>query len=690
MSRLLAIYLFLIFPVFFLLRPFQNEQQHPSRAIPDSFDILHYTINLTIPDISSGKIIGVTDIQIKSLKDSLNRITLQLKSLKTDSVWIDEEPVSRYKAEGEHIFIYPDDPLSNGTTSVITVFYHGSPIRDPSWGGVYFTPVSAFTMGVCMSFTPPSGGRLWYPCIDDFREKASYDYFITISDTLEVACPGLPEEVIPTRDHMHTVHWSMDLPISSYLSSFAVSDYHIFIDTLNGISGQIPAYYFIPAPKDNASVKTFSNVSEYLKVFERLFGPYIWPKIGYVGVPFPGGAMEHATCIFIPNRIIDGSIHGEDLLVHEFAHSWFGNLVTCSTPQDMWLNEGFASYAVALYKEQTDGVKAYQDYIRHLHRRVLLQTHLADQGYYPVSGVPPEHTYGSTVYDKGADMIHNLRNFLGDNYFFESLRIYLKTFAFGNASTQNLEKIISGISHKQVNDFFNTWIYTPGFPHFTANLDSIEPHHNNYLAYLTLSQQKIGREDYSYSVPIEVSLIDLAGNEDMQTVFFSGEKEHLTLQTDILPVLVILDKNEKVNDATITEPKLITQPGTYDFSECSFSMNVEINSDSVYFRTVLHAVSPDSSMMPLLTNSVANVFWSLESIIPDTFSANGHFTIYDSQIIDKELKCTTGSEKHLILLYKPLYRGSWQKKNARFSFEKNAIVVSFSDLLPGHYCVVYK
>ncbi|NOY36135.1 MAG: M1 family metallopeptidase [Chlorobi bacterium] len=659
----------------------------------DSIDILHYTINLDIPDILSGMIYGVTDVQLNPLADSIKSVTLEFQGLYTDSVWIDEERVRSFSAHDKYLDIHLSEALIKGTTSILTVFYHGKPLKDPHWGGVYFVKGTAYVMGVCLSMIPHSAGRLWYPCIDDFREKSSYDYFITVADSLIVACPGVLKEIIPAKQKEKTYHWQMEQPISTYLSSFAISNYAVLKDTLAGLTHDIPASYFVPGKDSSKAVKTFSHVPVYLRTFESLFGPYQWEKIGYAGVPFPHGAMEHATCIFIPDAAIDGTLHAEDLLVHEFAHSWFGNLVTCATDSDMWLNEGFASYAVALYHEAINGKSAYKDYIRHLHRKTLQFTHIEDNGYYSVAGIPYSLTYGSTVYDKGADMIHNLRYYLGDRLFFESMQLYLKQFAFGNASTSDLESFLAEKTHKPMGDFFNTWIYLPGFPHYAISGVSIDSVYGGFISHIRIKQRLIGRNDFSYHTPLEISLMDSLWDTENNEIILSGEEETFSIFTPFKPGLILLDKNEKVNDGTTKEYKILHKPGNYAFDDCLFNLEVKQISDSVFFRVVHHWIGADTTNVPDGFTVSPDRYWSIEGIFPGDFYATGSFEYnfthsFRNGWLDTSLPYS--DNKKLVLLYRSSPESPWKEIPDTLSGNYQEGHIDVSPVLPGDYCLSVK
>jgi len=233
--------------------------------------------------------------------------------------------------------------------------------------------------------------------------------------------------------------------------------------------GKIPIQIFVP-PYDTSHAKaSFINLKSILGVFESRFGPYLWERVGYVGVPFNNGAMEHSTNIAYPIYAIDGGLSNESLYAHELSHQWFGDLATCSTELDMWINEGWASYCESIYKEGLYGMAAYKNNVRDNHLNVIQTSHIVDSGYRAVYGIPSQYTYSTTVYDKGADMVHTLRNYMGDNLFFSSVRALLNAYKFKDISTIQMRDFLSTHSGVDLADFFNAWIFSPGFPHFSID-----------------------------------------------------------------------------------------------------------------------------------------------------------------------------------------------------------------------------
>ena len=661
----------------------------------DSVDILHYTLNITLADLDSKSIRGIADIQAYTLKDSVHTVRLLLEPpLIIDSVWIDEERVRFLRGKGNHVTVFLPAMADRESTILMTLFYHGRPPKDPQWGGFYFTHTTAFNMGVGMTVVPHPFGRAWYPCRDNFTDKATYDYFITIPDTMTAACPGTLQQIIPNGDGTHTFHWNLSSPIPTYLSSLAVSRYTIINDSLEGQKGLVPAQYFVrPENVGKASV-TFSHVGQYLKIFEDLFGPYAWEKIGYAEVPFPHGAMEHATCISIPEYVVDSTHDHDGLLAHEFAHSWFGNLVTCNNAGDMWLNEGWATYCEALYLEFSEGREAYDRYISNNHARVLQLAHIADHGYYALAGIPEEITYGMTVYKKGADVIHTLRNYLGDKVFFDALKQYFRTYAFGNISTEEFEHFLTRVTHRNLQDFFNAWIYTPGFPHFSLDSTMVIRDRDDYITGLFLRQRLTGRKAYANNIPVEITLLDDSWQEHKYLVMVSGPRQRRSLITSFRPLAVMVNTGQYVSDATSSAHRIIRTPGEIPFDNCFFRLKTRQITDSAYFRIVHHWTGAEHvERIPKDLEISASRYWSVEGILPDSIVWSGAFyynfnTARHKAYLDTLAPAGAGETLHL--LYRATLTSPWHTLPTQRKGTSVSGYLETDNLRKGDYCLAVK
>ena len=222
-------------------------------------------------------------------------------------------------------------------------------------------------------------------------------------------CNGNLDSVSDLGSGYKIWHWNMKNIIPSYLASVAVSEYALYSDVYNGINANIPIQIYV-RPQDTTKVRTsFINLKNILAIFESNFGPYLWQRVGYVGVPFDNGAMEHATTIAYPNACIDGTLNYESLYAHELSHHWFGDLITCSKASEMWINEGWAEFCEFYYTKILYGNNYYKDIMRKELKSVLQFSYIEDGGnYFALGDIPHEYTYGYTSYHKGNIVINTL------------------------------------------------------------------------------------------------------------------------------------------------------------------------------------------------------------------------------------------------------------------------------------------
>jgi len=171
----------------------------------DTFDVIHYTINLIVPDIKEKQVYGVVDLQIQPLITNLDTIILDLFGFSVDSIRIENETINNFSYDSKFIRIPVKEEIQLRSSVVISVFYHGTPSSDPGWGGFYFKDDMAYNMGVGMKSYPHGVGRYWYPCVDNFVDRATYDYFIRVPENYTAVCPGELKESYLHNDSFGSV-----------------------------------------------------------------------------------------------------------------------------------------------------------------------------------------------------------------------------------------------------------------------------------------------------------------------------------------------------------------------------------------------------------------------------------------------------------------------------------------------------
>ncbi len=657
----------------------------------NTIDILQYTLNVNILDFESQEISGIADLQIRALTDHVSEIQLDLLSLTVDSIWVDDERITDFTHAGEKLVIHLYETLEEDGTVLISVFYHGKPGKDPSWGGFYFMDNYAFNMGVGMKSDPPGFGRAWYPCVDSFTDRAGYDYFITVSVENTAVCPGLLKEVIENNDGTHTFHWQLQNSIPTYLSSVAVSEYVCLSDTFHGLQGDIPVMIFV-APEDSLNaVASFRDLPKWMECFEDIYGPYQWEKIGFVSTPFSGGAMEHATAISFSRSILIDTTRFKGILVHELSHSWFGNLVTCETPDDMWLNEGWASYSVPLYLEWAKGEEEYKEYMMRNHKNVLRFAHIRDISYRAVYGNAPDHTYGSTVYNKGADVAYNLRNYIGDDYFLPALKKYFKAYAFNSINTDTFKQFFSLQTETDLDPFFNFWVYGKGFPHFSVDSFKVNKQGDSWQVKVYSGQKLLGTDQYSNHNQLEILFIGGNWVERKELMQMSGPVDSATFLLNFNPETVIIDPDNLILGATTGELKILKETGDQDLKNVYFSLNIKRIEDSALFKINRDWVSPDTIGTEFKIDPAG--YWTISGYNLAKQEMEGKFVYENLKFVpDKFIQIIKEKEKvsSLILLYRSGAGEEWKMIDAKSDHNENGGSFTTSFIKTGEYCLGLK
>jgi aminopeptidase N len=633
----------------------------------DTIDVLNYSIHLDMVYLSQKTIKGYTDLTIVPKINNLSLVQLDLLSLTVDSI-LCNSTICAYNYNDTLLKINLPTPHNISDTFHLKVYYGGHPQSDPApnyWGGFFFTTDSiyAYNIGVGFASNPHNFGRVWFPCIDDFIDRATFDCYIRVKNTKMAVCGGTLISQIDNLDGTKTFHWQMSNTIPTYLASVAVSDYVAVKDTFPGLLGNIPSFIYV-RPSDTTKAKgTFIHLKNAFAIYENRFGPYRWQRVGYVGVPFTAGAMEHATNIAFPILCITGNLTYETILVHEFSHHWFGDLVTCSSALDMWLNEGWASWCESMFLEDYYGKITAKNYSRTNHKEVLQFAHIDDGGYLALYGIPHEYTYGSTVYKKGADVVHTLRNYLGDSLFFSGVKAYLNTYAFKDASTINLRDFLTTNTGVNMNDFFDAWVLHPGFPHFAVDSFKVNNISGDNHVTVYVRQKLKGATILANSNRMEVTFMNDQWQQYTGTLQFSGATGSATFIVPFVPTFAMIDKEEKMEDATTDNYQTIKTIGSKTFPETYCSLNVQSITDSAFVRIEHHWVAPDPFKTPVLGLFLSDYrYWSIDGILPNGFVAQGKFsynktTSTSSGYLDNTL--ITNSIDSLVILYRANTSDDW-------------------------------
>ncbi|HEX2618030.1 MAG TPA: M1 family metallopeptidase, partial [Flavobacteriales bacterium] len=518
----------------------------------DSIDILHTTLELDLRQTTSGVIAAKADLTFTPKVANITVLPLDLLVLTVDSVLMDGAHLSYTQASEElHIELGaaygPDDTL---TTSI---YYHGDPVTDPSgFGGFYTLNSYQYDLGVAFDAVPHSFGRSWFPCFDNFAERCTFDYLVLTNGGRSVVANGaLVEQTDIGSDRL--THWRISEPIPSYLASVAAANYATVRDTFPSTAGNLVPVTLVAHPEDTTAMKSsFLHLQNAFDTYERWFGPYRWERVGYVLTS--AGAMEHATNICYPDFAADGSLDEERLFAHELAHHWFGDLITCRRPEEMYINEGFADFCSYLFMEDLYGRPSYDDLVRRTHHDMVMKAHLTDDGWYALADVPSSYTYGDHSYKKGADYAHALRGYLGDDLFRQGFTRVMENDAYSDMSTEELRDSLIAATGYDLTDYFADWILQPGWA--TFEVDSFQttttgPTHPTTV----FVEQKLRHADHFYhNVPVYLTFTGAAGQHwtTPDRVLLTGQFCTVTGEPPFVPTNVIIDHEQLLSLATTT------------------------------------------------------------------------------------------------------------------------------------------
>lgn len=400
---------------------------------------------------------GNVTMYFEVLENNFQTVQLQLSdTLIVDSILYHGNSITYNRPGDFALNIDLPSSLNSGIEDSLTIFYQGRPYSSGQGSFKFHTHA---TGPILWTLSEPYGSRDWWPTKNGLTDKIdSMDLYFTVPDTTVVASNGnLVAEIDLGTDKLF--HWKTNYPIVPYLVAFAVTNYERSLDLIsldNGESVELHNFFY---PQSEAQWNASIDHTEFvMKYFSNQFGnyPFIDEKYGHAQFSWSGG-MEHQTMSFMAST-------SESLISHELAHQWFGDKVTCGTWEDIWLNEGFATYLTGLVYEQTDAVK-WRDF---------LFESIESTCSLPFGSVRVTDTTVANIFDyrltyqKGAMLLHMLRWKLGDEDFFSALNNYLNDpeLAYGFVTTADLKSHFEMQSGEDLTEFFNDWYEGEGFPSY--------------------------------------------------------------------------------------------------------------------------------------------------------------------------------------------------------------------------------
>lgn len=469
-----------------------TKQLRRSAADLQNYDLIYHRLEL---NVSPNKfwLEGSVTSYFRITKSS-NQIAFNLrKHMQVDSVHQRGMNLS-FTHDLDIVTINFPATYSENYVDSVTVFYSGNPTQ-----GKYrsFFIVGHKTGRLLATQSEPYGAPDWWPCKQDLTDK--FDSCDIIIDTDTGLLAGGPGRLITKRqmnDTQTRFHWRHRYPSNFYLIALAISNYQEVKDSVMLRGKWLPIVHYVYPQSVGPSVDLLKNTNPILSFFDSTFGtyPYINEKYGHMQWNTNGG-MEHATMSSM------GS-YNFDLVAHEAAHQWFGNKVTCSTWQDIWINESFATYLNALAYESIYGRDSFNqemgDVLERAKREINLSVFVEDT-------TEVGRIFNQNLsYQKGAMVLHTLRYYIGDAVFFQACRNFLDAskLAYGSANTQDLIGHMQALTTKDVSAFISSYYYGKGYPTYLVRWN----HRNRQILELQITQSTVNPSTnfFRHDIPLHV------------------------------------------------------------------------------------------------------------------------------------------------------------------------------------------
>ncbi|MCG5216836.1 M1 family metallopeptidase [Streptosporangium sp. KLBMP 9127] len=411
------------------------------------YDVDRYRLKLGY-DPGTKQLDAVAVVEAKAAQD-LSSLNFDLAGLDVTKVKVDGAAAT-FVREGDELTVTPAKTVKDKAAFSVEVAYGGQPepVRDRNNLGVYgFIPTSDGAFVTC----EPNGAKTWFPANDHPADKAAFDFEITVPEGVTALANGEMTGKPRTSGGKTTFNWRESHPMVTYLATMTLGRFELRQGKTPGGVPNLAA----TDPKFRSSLnKVYTKSGKITDYWSTVFGPYPFSSTGGVVDDFSAGyALENQT-----KPMYGGFDPDEGIIAHELAHQWFGDSLSIKRWKDLWLNEGFATYAEWLWSEHTGDRTAEQIFKGHY------ASTESPMWAYPPGRAKPDDLFNSSVYTRGGMTLHALRQRIGDDTFFKLLRTWAHDNKYGHVTTDDFVALSEKLSGKQLDDLFDAWLFQPKRP----------------------------------------------------------------------------------------------------------------------------------------------------------------------------------------------------------------------------------
>jgi aminopeptidase N len=517
-----------------------------------TFNVQHYKLQIVLTP-EPANIMGSVFITGETLLSTSSIIVDAYNNLSIDAVKLNGQALA-FRRRNNNFIVDFANTIPAGEHFTLEIRYNGTPVASGALNaGMRINRRTGSEVPVISSLSEPYGGPFWWPSIDDPNDKATVEIEANVPENFVVAANGTLVKIESQGNQTKTWFYREDYLIAPYLVSIAATNYARFEDeytALDGVTKMPMVFYVYPEHLEKAQQK-FAITRRAMEIYASLFGeyPFLDEKYGMAEFQWTS-SMEHQTMTSLAERVITSDSSGYGTIVHELAHQWWGDLVTMSSWQDIWLNEGFATYSEVLFYERfynlTAGALMSSSYDDKLVYGRLGGTVTAENADNPFDD-------SGAIYTKGAWVLHMLRHLLGDKKFFTMLQQYAETHAFANASTMDFQKACEAAYGAPLDWFFQQWIYTQGRPVYKISSEISPLGGGNFNIFLSIKQTqthtiagRTGEAALAYRMPLDVVIHYVDGTSETRVIENDVRKQKYNLTVSKVPTGIVLDENNWV------------------------------------------------------------------------------------------------------------------------------------------------